>query len=70
MIFALSLVGKALAGAAASEVGAASGSETTSARKSGNVAQAADFTQTVDKLDPAAAAAASAALHGVFPDKG
>jgi hypothetical protein len=56
MIFALPIVGKILAGAAASEAGAASATQTTDPRKTSGAADSVDFTQTVDNLDHAAGA--------------
>lgn len=62
MLFAIPIAGKILAGAAASEAGAASATQTTDARKTSRAADAADFAQTVANLDPAAGA--KAAQHG------
>jgi len=67
MIFALPIVGKILAGAAASEAGAASPTQTTDPRKANGAADSVDFTQTVDNLDRAAGA--TTAQHGAHSAK-
>jgi hypothetical protein len=59
MLFAVPIVGKILAGAAASEVSAASTTQTTDAKKTNGAPAVADFTQTVDTLDSTAAAHAA-----------
>ncbi|MGD0642381.1 MAG: hypothetical protein ABSC22_16675 [Roseiarcus sp.] len=56
MIFAVPIAGKVLAGLAASDVGAAPATQTTDPRKTGDAADAVDFTQTVDNLNQAAGA--------------
>jgi hypothetical protein len=68
MIFAIPIVGKILAGAAASEADAVSAAQTTDPRKTSGAAGSVDFTQTVDNLDPAAGA--KAAQHGAHAAKG
>ncbi|MGO9770672.1 MAG: hypothetical protein ACLPSW_14175 [Roseiarcus sp.] len=62
MFFAIPIVGKILAGAAASEVDAASATQAADPRKASGGADSVDFTQTVDNLD--SAAGAKAAQHG------
>jgi len=66
MIFAVPLIGKVLAEAAASELGAASSAQTTDAKAAGS-SGAADFTQTVASLDRTAT---TATQHGVHVPKG
>ena len=56
MIFALPIAGKILAGAAASEAGAASAAQPTDPRRASGAADSADFTQTVANLDQTAGA--------------
>jgi hypothetical protein len=61
MIFTVPIVGKILAGFAASELGAAPAAQATDPQKISGAADAVDFAKSVDDLDRAAAA--KAALH-------
>jgi hypothetical protein len=56
MLLAIPVIGKILGSLAASEASAASGPQKTDAPKTSGSANAADFAQTVDRLDPAAGA--------------
>ena len=68
MIFSIPIVGKLLAGVAASGIGAASATQATGAAADppcGASAKPADFAQTVDDLQRTAAA--TGARHGAAP---
>ncbi|HEY1943001.1 MAG TPA: hypothetical protein VGH40_12835 [Roseiarcus sp.] len=65
MPFAITLVGKILAGLASSETSASPAAQKTDTDNA-SVAKAADFSQTVDNVSRAAAGATQ---HGVHPGK-
>ena len=56
MIFTVPIVGKILAGFAASELAAAPAAQATDAQKTSGAADSVDFAKAVDDLDRAAAA--------------